>query len=982
MVDKKTRSNITELEYTYKDIKEKQGENTLLYIEREEGFFAALYIAETKEESFKKSYIEKFLERNKETLVKEIQTNEDDIVYFMQVAYLCFMNVSEERCLELCTDFFSENSIPEISENHKKVNWHYANAFVEGIDTLPDAIGWEKKFCRIALSIFQARKEDIHFLHSIEMHRNFRQKPLWYLCDDESARKYFDTLCQYGDYVCARNFLDHFINRDRFNKRVKEDEFLGMKLPDFIDRLYHLPSPELLTFGKYVIKKVLPKVFPEEFNGEYSYKDWENDILKHNTDADCIKWIKLTSYYYSLSNLIDSENLTGFEEQLEDAGDFEMFDMDKFEYMKQIVDNFVFIINKLILLSYKNLSGFLKSIQNINIGEYSRVCYLSKWRDRINNPEKDYDYAEIEKNLFEKYTIEDIVSIYMNSHLKLIFNIEDIIIKCTEKKGKDIGKKVSKLDLSELFGDYQLRGVVSVNPWSSGSIRDKFFITPTEVASDVTFHDYKEICKNFGQNTFEAREIDRKLIRSDQIWCSKNKKYIQLIRPKDTCTFYIHRYIENKGILAKNISTTVSNDIKMKRWEKINIIYPDNIRNWLCDIRTEGKFLEWDKNNAIYDAFLLEDNSTKNLIALDILETILALQKNIPALELFIQEITMKPRKEMNAFRYVSTRKSQPFTFVNYPQTCQQICRKADEILKNKDIPETLRKDIYINTCIRKVYDLQKADRYIGKKIYSELDDDFNDDIVVALRFEYQDQDQVYYFSTKMRDNTFRSNKPFKYKGENMVLKPGHDYSVTLKEYDGEEECFVIDKIYLENNEIGLWQKFLRTLREIKKIPFSGFSETNEISAGNRQSVISEIKEKLATYQIEVTSERHIKQLAYEMNCIFESQNYDIASALETLDIIGDANPFRNSDGDFGKFEKKFYRLYYTSYVGFLENCRQKKFPKRFCKLYFSSYLKVFISYNDFIDNIAEILLFDEEEKEELIRWAHVIKENTSPLRA
>lgn len=886
----------------------------------------ALYIAELKEESVREIYIDQFIDRNKELIIDKIQNDNDNIVYFMQILYLCLMNVRKERCLELCKEIFSGNVYrrlePEKVEFEKRgyVSKHYAAVFLSAVTNFPTQIAWGKKYCRIVTAIFKARNEDMSFLHMVEV--ELRKHTLGYYIDEASAKEYFDLLCKHGAYDCAKYFLDNFDDCKMA---------LGMQSQDFVAMLYSLPSPELFSSGKKYLTKVLHQ--------EYTYDEWLADVVKYNHDAECIKWIKLTVYYHSLKECVEVGDINGFEKRLECADNFELFDLDKIKYMKQIVKCVAFIINNLLILSYKNLINFLKTIENINVNEYSRMKYLSGW-DQLESIKNEYDYAQIKNSLFENYQVAEVIFIYMNSHLKYFINIEELVEFCAEKNGEEV---------YELFKSYPLRGQISRGS-RLNSVRDKIFITPIGVASDISFQHYQDVVEQYGYRSPQAQKVYNKLIRSAEDWYSHNKEIAELMSDRDYCVFYIQTYKKYGGILATDIS--LYDNIKMQRIKERNTIYPDKLICWLTQIQASGNYHKWDyKNDYIFGVRHLENNSVRNKIALEILNTILSLQSNISELEGFIEDITHPPLEEINDFRYIPIQRGLGFIWDSFDEVRNQILNKADIIMRNENISIELRKTIYLNTCIRKFYDLQEACRYVGGELYATPDRLF----VMALKFECREQGS-YYFSTRWKNNTFYSTQRFKYDGEEFDLIPGkYIYLATLKKYDSKERCFVLEKVGLTKEQISQSEDFYRRIRDIQLTTDS--------------SELEKIKKELEKCQIKVTSDFHIRKFAHELNEIFKKRNYDMDSVLTALNVVENKNPFRNSDKDFRSFAKDFYESYYESYSRFLENYREQSTSAwGFCDLFFSSYLKVFISYDDFLNDIVD----DEMDRQNTLNYCNL----------
>lgn len=870
----------------------------------------ALYILILKEPEYTKEYIQLFWDRNREQITSGLYTHSENSYLSMQMIYLCMMFIDDS--LALAEAVFSEENIsnlpsaPAHIEKSRVVSNYYAQEFLEAIRQFPSDFRWKPDYCRIVMEILKARKQDSEFVRYIET--GLSKTPLGNELNNDYAGQYFDLLCSLELYGCAKYFLENFDTTQ---------PVLGLEPEYLLQKLYALPSPELVTYGKWYKTTVI--------NPEYSYADWHTDVLRNTTDTELEVWMNLTFFYHSLKEHCEANDWSAFYEALSTAGEYKLFNMNRFKYIKQLISCFAFIINEL-LTSRKNIVEFLKQIEHININNFFRNKFTFQWNQILH---EGFDYRTIKSELFEQYEPEDAVYIYMNTHLKNIINLEEIIHACSVK--------AHRRDLSEFFKDYPISGRISHGSKYS-SVRDKLFISPQFIATSLSYADYVQVCESFGPTSSEARKYLKKQIRNDETWYSRNKATAELFRSGDWCSFHVHTYVDSgdrAGIYAVDIN--LYPNIRDMRIQERDTVYPEVLLDWLKSLRDTGSYTPWNPEYSVYGVNHLPDNALRNRIAVDILDTILALRGNLEALNDFLFAITNAPLEEINEFRYIPTQRLLEYSFPpeDFKQFRTLLREKALCILKDKSIPSDIKKDIYLNTCLRKYFDFQDVCKYISKEFYLETADA---PFSVALKFMKKEGNR-YTFTTHGRNNTLFSSDPFIYIGDGPELTEGYVYLNTLRNYDFERRCYILEAIDLRNHQVDEWNQYLRKMRDIKKV--TDAADTVKI------------KEELERYNIRITSDKHISQFTHELHLIFQRSGFDIRQALMTLSVIAETNPYLNHETDFSRFQNSFRKDYLSSYESFIENLRTKKYSyTNVCDLFFSSHLQVFIAKEEFLKDL------------------------------
>lgn len=875
-------------------------------------------------------YLPGFIDRNINVLRDNICIDNENITVYMQIVYLCMMGLDEKACDNLSNQIFAgsiyKRNLPEYVEfeNHEFVTKHYARFFLSAINKLGDNIGWKKHYCKIVKSIYSARNYDINWINYIEY--SLRKNNLGYEIDEKSAREYFDLLCEIEQFQSARFFLDNFDG---------SKPILGLSNLELVELVYSLPSVELLPYGKWL--------YEEKIDANYSYVDWGSDVKRLNNDDNVLKWIDLTVYYNSLMDCVEQGDYKQFEKLLNKADNYTMYDLEKVKYMKQQVKSFAFILNNLIAYKKEEVMGFLKKIEKININEYSKARYLEKWNN-LESITEEYNYEELLNILFRSYAVQEVVYIFMNSHLKNIIELEEFIKRCADVTGPDV---------SVLFDEYPIWGHIGLGDRLS-SVRDKLFLTPINVATKASFADYIELKDTYGVSSKELKVFKQKMFRCEEGWYARNKESLELLRRGDLCTFYIMRYEYRVGILIYNIS--LSKKEYEKRVNERKNDYPIKLLAWLKDVQEANRYIAWNMDEPVYGVRHLHDDMIlRNQIALEILRTAHALRNNIIELKEFIFQITRAPLEEINEFRYIPTQKSLDFFWEKDKSYIikKEVAKLIKEIISSEIIPASLKKGVYLNTCARKYYDLYDVCRYIGQEFFI---DSAEEPFVLAVKYE-KCEEGVSYFSTWSRNkwsrnNTFITTKKIIYYGDVSNLTKGFIYLVELKEYDPEKQLFILNRVNLNKEDTEIWKKYLRKLRDIKKA----------VDNSDFDRIANEIKK----YRIKVTSNEHIYQWTHELNLVFKMQNYSIETAIKTLGILKSTNPYVMELKNENVFKAEFENAYKETYENFLYDFHNNyNSVLGFCDLFFSSFLRLTVDKEKFFDDISK----NQEDRDNIMRY-------------
>ena len=898
-------------------------------------WLGALYVAILQEPDYASEYINGFWKRNSEIIIKKIQINNELTYQYMQMLYLCLMYLENGEAI--CYKVFSGNIYRSIfpviveAEGKRGITIHYARVFVKAIMQFDNRIPWKKYYCRIAMYIYHAREDDELFLHCLE--NSLRKIKLGYNIDNEDAKKYFFLLCDNRDFEAASYFLYNFDG---------SNGFFGIEPKEFINKMYAMPNPAMLALARWYEKISL--------GNEINYDEWYDRVVELNHDEECLKWIKITVLFGHLRSYAVDDDWDSLINELDNVVSCPMFDLDKINYIKQIIKAFAYIVNKMILSNNCYLKKFIERIEKVNVNSFANIKYTKTWN--LLEDVENYDYKEILKELFKQYDCETATYIYMNSHLKNVIKIEEFVKIIANNMGNEIGC---------VFKDYPLAGYI-IGGNKLNAIRNKLYIVPNEIASDVSYNGYKQTINTYGYNSKETINYMKNMIRSDEGWYSHNKEVAQLIIAKDICTFIINSYDERNGILA--VDFKLREDVQRQRLEYRNNTFPEQVIKWLKKIEESKKYFEWNQKETIFGIQFIEDTELRSDVALQILRSIIALKDDVKELKKLLFSITNAPVEEINEFRYIAKQRKLNF------RLCEKIflhCRKeaismGRAILGDDKISCGLKRDIYLNTCLRRFLCLEEAYKYIGREMF----EDSVEPMILSLKLLNIKKASMV-FSTKQSNNTFYSKKDFVYFGDKRNLKCDYTYSAILERYDEAQDYFIIKDVDLEDDEFEAWHNYLKNLYDLKKIDFNSTIEIKEIS------------DRIKKYDdIKMFSKEHIKQYAHEFGELMKRVNFSIKKAYKIIEILKGTNPFENTTQDFNNLSREFKKCYLYSYNRFIENYKNNESDVyTFCDVFFKSYLRVVVDDEVFIEDVNN----KKYKKDKIIEYCyskHYIKKELS----
>lgn len=908
---------IIRYEYYYKGL-DADKKIEVLEIIAQKNRLAALLIIDTNEEDKATNIISK-------VFVKSLL--EDTFVYGdieqsttnMQCALVVLKHLDRKTLQDVANvlfsqkKYFSENV--NTSNDLRGMSLHYANIMSNAISSMPYSYKWEESYYKIITAITKALKKDYNFTNRLEA--NLRDKKFTSI--NKNMYFYFCSLCSIGSFDGAKFFLERIWD--------ESSKLFGLEDDKFIKLFCSYASPRIVSFCLEYITI---------HNIEYSETEWIKDVLKYNKDSETLKWINVHRSITDLYHHIVEDKKESYFEILKDASDIEMFDLEKCTYMTKMISRLAQIFNS-IILENGDVSAFLDNLGDLNLFDYQYIQYTSAYRNY--DGVIDYtDFQALEKKLFAMTDPNMILRIYMNTHLRFHIDLRDVIefIDALLQSEYDYTETVHPNLFNDIFNKYPIIGYISkIDDIQSG--RNKIYLLPKYLYTKWT---YIYACgvseKNNNIPCLETQEAFNKVIRNDELWYKHNKKWSELLSEYDECTFLISKFIRKDSlILASNIK---KENYEKEQRERENL--PNLVLAWLDEIKANKKAIEWDRENRIYGIRNIENNKSRERVALSILETIVELVDDEIEIRKLLQIFQKYPMEELNEFRYIRTQKWCDFKLTNFFLGLNKIQLLADTLFNSENLSSGTKLDVFLNTCIKKFYELEKVCQFIGDEIFS-------DNIIIPLAYKGR-KNNICLFSTNgkySKKNVLFSKYNFQYETSDE-FKTDWVYFVNLESFDESNRCFWIKRVFsadqFRKSDGMVWNEFIRCLFDLKK----------DLSFDNKESLKTKIKE----LSIDITSTERIKQFTLELYRTFRHYGYNVIQCDAILDVLDNSNPFIAQDNIFDSFQEEFTESYSDAYEQFLSDIKiNDRDLLMICNVFYLSFLRIIIPSEKFISDMVEL---------------------------
>ena len=701
---------------------------------------------------------------------------------YMVCIWILLKHMDEDQKKEVITKCFSKEFYYSErngeTKNFSDVSGYYARLIIKTINTLLEydtEYKWEDSYFSIIGEILKIRKGNQSFALKFEK----TLQDIKFTNYDIGMLTYFDLLIKDGNYDAAKIFLERI--EDCSNCLFLMDD------EQIKDKLCQIPSVKIVFYCKKYIEKK---------DSTYTDEQWLADVYRHNSDLEVKKWCKT---YVQIGNLYEYIVEKNAKEEDTDYVDFlnetevDLFDLKTNSYMTNMLVHLVSIFNYVIENKW-DVCKFLKVLGKLNLFDYSHISTVGHYKD-YDRIKEITDFENLKNSLFLFTSAEDILNVYMNTHLKFGIEFREVVEKVA---------KINRKDVRNVFSKYSINGIVEFINMKE-STRDKIFLKPKYLYTEYT---NKFAIEKRKQEGFQNTQVYfDKVIRNDQNWYSKNKLWGELLKAEEECTFQIEKCSKEGFIFASNIRSVQYPEAEIKNRNASAY----DILAWLRQIQTEKRVVEWPKNKKIYCVSFIQNFKRREEIAFEIVKTVDCLLQTPDECSKFWRFLSKYPYEELNEFRVIYNMKANNF-YISDTAMTDKIVKMGDRIFADHDITDIDKCNIYFSTCLKKYYKLEDVVKQLGVECVKKQLKIKRMTISVVYKETIGEYD--YFITGLERERVFYSDFDFICKKTSELQIPGEHFLATFDGMDTEKSCIYVtfkDK----DNEI---QDILRGLYDIKKI--------------------------------------------------------------------------------------------------------------------------------------------------------------------
>lgn len=944
----------------------------------------AMYLLDIYENDIAEEWIQEYFEPNINMYHEKIREKSPEAPLYLQAALMALKYVGKERLEQVAEDIFKKCAEDELDYTEEQRMRYWANRISNTFLTLPKDYRWKEHYICILQAIWKAYDYNPKFIDLLEQKLSIN---LVRICDKDSVRNYISLLKENGAYDAIKLFLDKIWDEKSSIVDCNDEEiYTDAEIEELLCKNHS--SPRMVGF---YLEYFLTKGLDEETLYE--------KIEGNNQDEEVLKWLDLERYYRELRKLLEqakntedesirNEKWSIFNEKIKLAKEKELFDMSQNTYMTRMAANYAYILDELLLNDNEDIVTIFESLEKINLFSYDKrkytvgyILYSSVYNPYViaekvkgkhkkkkqKNSEANRElYRRLLEHLLKIKNVEDMVNIYMNSHLRFIIDFRDLL---DGFHGKEFnGRAYAATDMKKLFKEYPFEGTV-------------FEYKKHE--RDANSIHFRTTCVNF------ASKKSTWFI-TNQDWYDRNKSQAQLLNEEgNLCSYSIVKH-EGDTIYVEDVafrSEEQEQNAKERREQ-----FEENALEWLAKMQELGKFLPWDEKEMdelgnvvsvkergqVYGVMFLPSAEKRREIALNIIRTIISLSEKPEELNTFLYEIQNPPLEEINEFRYIATQK---WCDPDFEKDCEfeykkKICDYANTILKSKKLDEKTKSVIYHNTCIKKFYYFE----YMYNRLHDQVlwQNDVSRLVVPVLYrngkfiidFFIKDKKtyEIRYVGVyKMqRENVRKGIEPIdiRYCGEEKELKNYWIYHAFIQ-WDTKENCIIITDLFdadndAEKEKMQAWDVHIRMLYDIKKL------STDELvgKKKNKDAKKGAFEESVKHLGVKYDSLEKVMVFTDELILAFQRFNFNPRYCKKILDILGTQTPYKANEEESylnlleykELFREKYYQSTYRNmFLSEIKNEIEKQKSSGYGivrNVYLNSFLKYVLSEEELIKDM------------------------------
>lgn len=988
-------------DYMYAEIYRKckrKTEKFLLSMGAEEGFRtyylrecrlgSLRYLVKTKRSSRVIELLKECEAEEKDALLHEVFADElkkENINW--KYLFLIMGQVGDDELAELSERYFKDT----YQDTRKYASWLGNNAAVV-LNQIFSSI--EGAYFRIVTAIAEVVEEPKVFLNTLEHRLKVLEKKSGIrglsTSRESKFEEYFRYLCEKEAYDGANSFLD------RIWKKSSGRKLFGKDISEVKGLLFSIPHPSLLTVGLDYISLQQP---------EYTYEEWYGEVERLFAGTEVWKslglWMQVGRGIHRLYENREECNL-------KDLSELPMYDVEEHKYMTRMCTKLAEIIQDWMLcetVDDKTLTEYLHLLKDKNLFSYELY-------DRYTFSYHNYsgfsklDWEKMRERLYRIPDAETMVYVYFHTPLWLGEDLFSVVHNIVSK-----GKLAESQTIERVFSKYTFDGkIVYEKRLTTGW--ERFRIVPRNVCWSKKESDIEK--KAEGEQVVKARNG---VVYVTEDWLSRNVdkmpffsvKWIEEVPGKRKylhvpCTFRLYElkgdilyvtdlekvtYVEEEE--PDEAETTVSAETTGK--SLVRKVFDENLTRWYRAMTGQQRFIKWgmwEKREGEVSAHIPEPMKVKSEeftleerveYAERFVDLLLSFgSEHISEIARLLHHCSFSPLQNVNEFRYIETQHWTDFE-LNAEQE-KRLYQKAVRLLEDEEISQEMKLEIYMNTCLQKVYPLERLvekNPEIAKLLFAP-----QTEWIVPVKYigsrekwtmfsmkslqkkkKINEKDFVLVTDRK-KQNVIKSDCEFFYDGLIDIQRtiPIEAVPKSLRQWypnslrnrfvlyatlkGMRNGRFEIGHMYARSEDLAIrfpWREYKKCFYDMKK-------------STDIEQLLS-VHKRLKNIFVTFDSLEKYNQIAGEMDEVCSNLEFDVEKCRDVLLTMGQKNAFwdmsfltEQQSEDADKRKEAWKVQYKDSYDTFLKNAR-KAYIGWIGTVYYLSHLQLVVDEQEFAENLA-----------------------------
>lgn len=630
--------------------------------------------------------------------------------------FLIMGQVGEDELAALAKRYFGNT----YQDTKKYASWLGNNVAVVLNQIFP-AI--ENHYFHIVTAIAEVVENPQVFLNALEHRLKVLEKKSG-ICGLSTRRErkfeeYFRYLCEKKAYDGANSFLDRIWKKSS-GKTLFKKEFSEVK-----ELLYSVPYPSLLTMGRDYVVLQQP---------EYTYEDWYREVEQSFAGTEV--WSSLGLWMQvgrGIHRLYENRE----ESRLQELSELPMYDVEEHEYMTRLCAELAEIIQDWMLcetLDDTKLTEYLRLLKDKNLFSYELYDrYTFSYYDYLQKAALDWE--KLRERLYRIPDAETLVYVYLHTPLWLGEDLFAVVHHLVSQK-----KLTGGQTLERLFASYVFSGkIVYENRQTTGW--DRFRIEPRNIRWNKR-ESYTDKKKE-NEQTIQARDG---VMYVTEDWLSRNVENLAAFTVKRVedaqgkrrylhvpCTFRLYElskdilyvtnlekvtYEEEEEVNESEVEV-LGNPKDTGRKRSARSIFDENLNQWYSAMINQQRFIRWGKWESGEEGTFMDIPEPMKVKSADFtleerveyaerfVDLILSFGAgHAPEIAQLLHHCSFSPLQNVNEFRYIEAQHWTDFG-LNAEQE-NRLYQKAVRLLEDEEFSQEMKLEIYMNTCLQKVYPLER----------------------------------------------------------------------------------------------------------------------------------------------------------------------------------------------------------------------------------------------------------------------------------